>query len=178
MIAKITAPELARECASAALQLAGHREYQTEIEARKEPFDGFVHMGEALIGKGHFMAEEIQDKVMTLTQRRHQLLETWQRREEIYLRNTDALLFERDSSSLPISNRAHEELGSSISEVEDLIRRHEDFAITLDAQDKKAEASKRITLLEKAFQHLRKLEEETRKAEAQRREQDRLEAAK
>ena len=32
--------------------------------------------------------------------------------------------------------------------------------------------------LEKAFQHLRKLEEETRKAEAQRREQDRLEAAK
>lgn len=32
--------------------------------------------------------------------------------------------------------------------------------------------------LESAFQHLRKLEEETRKAEAQRREQDRLEAAK
>jgi len=32
--------------------------------------------------------------------------------------------------------------------------------------------------LETAFQHLRKLEEETRKAEAQRREQDRLEAAK
>ncbi len=37
MIAKITAPELARDSASAALQLAGHREYQTEIEARKEP---------------------------------------------------------------------------------------------------------------------------------------------
>ena len=32
--------------------------------------------------------------------------------------------------------------------------------------------------METAFQHLRKLEEETRKAEAQRREQDRLEAAK
>ncbi|XP_046630760.1 spectrin beta chain, non-erythrocytic 1-like isoform X4 [Daphnia pulicaria] len=184
MIAKITAPELARECASAALQLAGHREYQTEIEARKEPFDRFVHMGEALIGKGHFMAEEIQDKVMTLTQRRHQLLETWQRREEIYLRNMDALLFERDASQLEswLESRekilAHEELGSSISEVEELIRRHEDFAKTLDAQDQKAEALKRITLLEKAFQHLRKLEEETRKAEAQRREQDRLEAAK
>lgn len=32
--------------------------------------------------------------------------------------------------------------------------------------------------IENAFQHLRKLEEETRRAEAQRREQDRLEAAK
>ena len=38
--------------------------------------------------------------------------------------------------------------------------------------------SRRVTLIESAFQHLRKLEEETRKAEAQRRDQDRLEAAK
>jgi hypothetical protein len=68
-----------------------------EIEASKEPFDRFVHMGEDLIGKGYFMAEEIQDKVMTLTQRRHQLLETWQRREEIYLWSMDPLLFERDA---------------------------------------------------------------------------------
>jgi hypothetical protein len=90
---------------------------------------------------------------MTLTQRRHQLLETWQRREEIYLRNMDALLFERDASQLEswLESRekllAHEELGSSISEVEELIRRHEDFAKTLDAQDQKAEALKRITLV-------------------------------
>lgn len=153
MIAKITAPELARDSASAALQLAGHRECQTEIEARKEPFDCFVHMGEALIGKGHFMAEEIHDKVTTLTQRRQQLLETWQRREEIYLQNMDALLFERDASQLEswLQSRekllAHEELGSSIPEVEELIRRHDDFAKTLDAQDQKAEALKRITLV-------------------------------
>lgn len=133
--------------------MAGHREYQKEIEARKEPFDRFVQMGEALIGRGHFLAEEIQDKVTTLTQRRHQLLETWQRREEIYLRNMDALLFERDAAQLEswLESRekllAHENLGSSISEVEELIRRHEDFTKTLDAQDQKAEALKRITLV-------------------------------
>jgi hypothetical protein len=97
MIDKMTAPELARERANIALQLAGHREYQTEIEARKELFDLFIHMGEALIGKRYFMAEEIQEKVMILTQRRHQLLETLQRKEEIYLWNMDTLLFERDA---------------------------------------------------------------------------------
>ena len=153
MIDKITAPVLARERVSIGLQLAGHRENQTEIKARKELFDRFVNMGEALIDKGYYMAEEIQDKVIILTQRRHQLLETWQRREEIYLRNMDALLFERDASQLEswLESRekllAHEELGSSISEVEELIRRHEDFAKTLDAQDQKAEALKRITLV-------------------------------
>jgi spectrin beta len=56
---------------------------------------------------------------------------------------------------------AHEELGSSISEVEELIRRHEDFTKTLDAQDQKAEALKRITLvrnetsMEKLLHHSR-----------------------
>lgn len=153
MVAKITAPELARDSASAGLQLAGHREYQTEIKARKEPFERFVSTGEAFISNGHFMSEEIHEKIMTLTQRRHQLLETWQRREEIYLRNMDALLFERDAAQLEswLESRekllAHEELGSSIAEVEELIRRHEDFTKTLDAQDQKAEALKRITLV-------------------------------
>ena len=97
MIDKITAPVLARERASIGLQLAGQRENQTEIKARKELFDRFVNMGEALIDKGYYMAEEIQDKVIILTQRRHQLLETWQHKEEIYLWNMDTLLFERDA---------------------------------------------------------------------------------
>lgn len=157
MIAKITAPELARDATSAALQLATHKEYQAEIDARKEVSDRFVKTGECLIVDGHFMADEIQDKISTLTQRRKLLLETSQRREEIYLQNLDALLFERDASQLEtwLKSRekllAPEELGSSLTEVEELIRRHEDFEKTLEAQDQKAEALKRITLVTLQF---------------------------
>ena len=157
MIAKITAPDLARDCGSAALQMAAHREYKTEIDARQEAFDRFVNTGKALITDGHFLADEIQDKVDTLTQRRQLLLESFKRREDIYEQNMDALLFERDAAQLEswLESRrkllAQEELGNSITEVEELIRHHEDFAKTLDAQDPKAEALKRSTLVSNFF---------------------------
>ncbi len=46
-----------------------------------------------MTGDGHFMVDEIREKITALTQRRKLLLETSQRREEIYLQNLDALLF-------------------------------------------------------------------------------------
>lgn len=102
---------------------------------------------------GHFLADEIQDKVQTLTGRRELLIESGRRREDIYLQNLDALYFERDACQLEswlLSREkllASDALGTSILEVEDLIRRHEDFEKTLEAQDEKANALKRITLV-------------------------------
>ncbi len=64
---KITAPELARDATNAALQLAIHKEYHTEIEARKEASNRLVRTGGGLIGDGHFMADEIQEKNTALT---------------------------------------------------------------------------------------------------------------
>ena len=68
MIAKITAPDLARDVTSAELQLAAHKEYKAEIDARKEAFDRFVLTGNGLIADGHFLADEIQDKVYRIDQ--------------------------------------------------------------------------------------------------------------
>ena len=105
------------------------------------------------IVSGHFLADEIQDKVQTLTGRRELLIESGQRREDIYMQNLDALYFERDASQLETWLMSREKLlgsdalGSSILEVEDLIRRHEDFEKTLEAQDEKANALKRTTLV-------------------------------
>lgn len=153
MIAKITAPDLARDCVSAAQQVAAHREYYAEIDGRKGAFDKFIKTGRALIADGHFMADEIEDKILTLSQRHELLLSSGQRREDIYQQNVDALNFERDAAQLEswlISREkllAHDQVGGSIAEVEELIRRHEDFEKTLDAQNEKAEALKRITLV-------------------------------
>ena len=106
---------------------------------------------------GHFLADEIQDKVLTLTGRRELLIESGKRREDIYMQNLDALYFERDALQLEswlVSREkllASDALGSSILEVEDLIRRHEDFEKTLEAQDEKASALKRTTLVRSDF---------------------------
>lgn len=153
MIAKITAPDLARDSTSAALQVAAHREYYTEIDGRKGAFDKFIKTGRALIADGHFMSEEIEDKILTLTQRHELLLSSGQRREDIYQQNLDALNFERDAAVLEAWLESRDKIlkddnvGISIAEVEELIRRHEDFEKTLDAQDEKAEALKRITMV-------------------------------
>ena len=52
MIAKITAPDLARDVTSAELQLAAHKEYNAEIDARKEAFERFIRTGNGLIADG------------------------------------------------------------------------------------------------------------------------------
>ena len=54
MIAKITAPDLARDVTSAELQLAAHKEYKAEIDARKEAFERFIRTGNGLIADGKF----------------------------------------------------------------------------------------------------------------------------
>lgn len=152
MIAKITAPDLARDLASASQQIATNREYYAEIDARKGAFDKFIQTGRALIADGHFMADEIEDKILTLTQRHDQLLSSGQRREDIYQQNVDALEFERDAAQLESWLKSREKLladdivGDSIAEVEELIRRHEDFEKTLEAQKDMAEALKRTTM--------------------------------
>ena len=152
MIAKITAPELARDLPSAVQQVAAHREYYAEIDGRKGAFDKFIKTGRALIADGHFMAEEIEDKIQALTQRHEQLLSSGQRREDIYQQNVDALSFERDAAQLESWLAAREKfladdhVGDSIAEVEDLIRRHEDFEKILEAQNEMAEALKRTTM--------------------------------
>lgn len=153
LIAKITAPDLARDVAGSELQLAVHAEYKKELEARTESLDDFVKDGRELIDGGHFLAEEIQEKLQTLSQRRELLLDTWKRRQEVYEQNCDAQKFERDAAQLEawLLSRdkllLQDDLGASIVEVDDLIRRHDDFQKTLEAQDEKANALKRSTLV-------------------------------
>lgn len=88
-MAKITAPELPKDVPGAEAVISRHKEYKTEVDARTDSFDNFSAAGNALIDQGHFMAEEIADKIATLEARRKLLLETWQKRALIYERNHD-----------------------------------------------------------------------------------------
>lgn len=69
--------------------ISRHKEYKTEIDARSDAFDKFSDAGNALIDQGHFMAEEIAEKIAVLESRRKFLLETWTTRHETYTRVLD-----------------------------------------------------------------------------------------
>ncbi|XP_013777045.2 LOW QUALITY PROTEIN: spectrin beta chain, non-erythrocytic 1-like [Limulus polyphemus] len=182
MKALITSDELAKDVAGAEALLARHKENKTEIDARIESCNRFREKGNAIIKSGHFMADDVRDHIQHLNESFKQLLDTWEKRQDLYELNLDTQIFKQDAEQLEnwLQNREpillDDQFGDSISAVDELIRKHEDFEKTIDAQEEKLTALKRITKLEDAFQKQKASEDENRKEEAVRREQDRINA--
>lgn len=183
-VARITSDDLARDVAGAEALLTRHRETRTEIDARADSFARFVATGEAIVASGHFMSDEVRDRIRRLTESHDGLLQTWERRNVLYEQSLDLQLFLREAEQLEAWLSSREtllrdvDLGDSITGVEELIRKHDDFMKTVEAQEERFNAIKRITKLEEAFRKLKEQEEEQRKLEAQKREQERMDAMK
>ncbi|XP_043493138.1 spectrin beta chain, non-erythrocytic 5 isoform X1 [Polistes fuscatus] len=184
MVAKVTAPELARDVPGAEALISRHNEYKTEIDTRKEAFEKFYKTGQELIEQGHFLGKEIEEKISVLRLRKQILLDTWEQRKLIYEQNLDTQLFKREAETLEnwIVSREpmlHDgKLGDSIPQVEELIRKHEDFEKTIEAQEERFNALNRITMLEKAFRKQQEAEMAARQAEKERIERARIEERK
>ncbi|XP_044008912.1 spectrin beta chain, non-erythrocytic 5 isoform X1 [Aphidius gifuensis] len=184
MVAKVTAPELARDVTGAEILISRHNEYKSEIDARQDTFTKFYSVGDGLIKQGHFLAKEIQDKISVLEQRKQILTDTWEQRKFIYEQNLDTQMFKQEAETLenwiisrePMLNDG--KFGDTIPQVEDLIRKHEDFEKTIEAQEDKFESLKRITMLEQAFQKQQEVELAARLAEKERIEKSRYEERK
>ncbi|XP_076313686.1 LOW QUALITY PROTEIN: spectrin beta chain, non-erythrocytic 5-like [Tachypleus tridentatus] len=182
MKALITSDELAKDVAGAEALLARHKENKSEINARIESCNRFREKGNTIIKSGHFMADDVRDHIQHLNEAFKQLLDIWEKRQDLYELNLDTQKFKQDAEQLEnwLQNREpillDDQFGDSISAVDELIRKHEDFEKTIDAQEEKLTALKRITKLEDAFQKQKANEDQNRKEEAVRREQDRINA--
>ncbi|KAL1131759.1 hypothetical protein AAG570_011372 [Ranatra chinensis] len=184
MIAKVTAPDLAQDVSGAEALISRHLELKAEISSRDEAFSEFYLIGSALIERGHVFANKIQDSIRVLEQRKHLLHDIWEKRKVLYDQNLDTQMFKRDAEMLEkwIQSREpllhDEKLGDSIQQVLDLIRKHEDFEKTIEAQEEKFNALRRITLLEQAFLKQQEAEIAARLAEKERIEKEKVEALK
>lgn len=184
MLARITAPELAKDVAGAEALIAKIKEHRTEVDSRNEAFDTFYKTGSKLIKDGHFLANEVQEKIAVLNQRKRLLDNTILQRAEIYELNLDTQIFLKEAEVIEswiISRQVQlkdGKLGESIAQVEDLLRKHEDFEKTVAAQEEKVLALKRITLLEQKFKRQLEAEQAARVAEKERVERERHEALK
>ncbi|KAG1650604.1 Spectrin beta chain, non-erythrocytic 5 [Nymphon striatum] len=184
MMAIMTSDELARDVEGAEALVNKHKEHKAEISTRTDAVAKFTECGRSLIDEGHFMADEIEDKIKRLDTSFQSLLSTWEKRKSLYDQNLDTQIFLRDAEQLEswIKSRQsvleNPHLGDSILAVEELIRKHEDFEKTIDAQAENFSALQRTTMLEEAFRNQQIAEEKNKKVEAQQREHDRLDTMK
>lgn len=184
MLAKITAPDLATDVGGAESLIMKIKEHQAEVDARNEVFENFYDAGKKLIKDKHFLANEVDDRIKVLEQRQLLLSKTLHNRRELYNLNLDTRMFLREATILEnwiVSREVQLKdavLGESIPQVEDLIRKHEDFEKTVAAQEEKFLALKRITLLEKLFIKQKEEEEAAKQAEKERIEKERIEGVK
>lgn len=184
MIAKITAPDLAQDVPGAEALIARHTENFAEIDARSDEIAKFFSDGSKLVNQGHFLADEVEEKIRILRERHKLLLDTWTKRKNIYEQNLDTQIFKRDAEILENWLVAREpilrdnQLGESINQAEDLLRKHDDFEKTIMAQEEKFNALQRITLLEEQFQKQKEAEMAAKHAERERIEKEKIEARK
>ncbi|XP_055716450.1 spectrin alpha chain, non-erythrocytic 1 isoform X4 [Phlebotomus papatasi] len=183
-LANITAPDLALDVPGAEAQIKQLEENRQVIEARKDAFEKFYEAGKTLIDNKHFLANEVKQKVSVLEQRYNFLQHTLAERRKIYELNHDTRLFMREAEILEnwINGRQSMvkdvELGDSIPQIEDLIKRHDDFEKTVSAQEEKFNAVKRITMLEQLMRKQKEEELAAQRAEKERLAKERLESIK
>ena len=184
VIAKITSPDLAADLTGAETLIARHKELKSELDARQDSFRRFESAGKELVAAGHFMSSEILEKISVLNSRWEKMQECWGLREEIYNQHLDFLQWSKETDAVESWMASREpsildsNLGTNIVEVEELIKRQQDFEGAIVAKEAELGSVHRVTMIEKNFAALREREEASRQEEVVRREQERLEGIK
>ncbi|XP_031304094.2 spectrin beta chain, non-erythrocytic 2 isoform X1 [Camelus dromedarius] len=167
---QMDAQERPRDVSSADLVIKNHQGIKAEIEARADCFSSCIDMGQGLLARSHYAAEEISEKLSQLQARRQETADKWQEKMDWLQLVLEVLVFGRDAgmaeawlcSQEPLVRSA--ELGCTVDEVESLIKRHEAFQKSAVAWEERFSALEKLTALEEQEQERkRKKEEEERR---------------
>ncbi|CAF4169603.1 unnamed protein product, partial [Rotaria sp. Silwood2] len=111
-----------------------------------------------LINRRHARSSEVKEKCVQLSMLRDRLEDTWHERWEYLQVILEVYQFARDASIAETwliaqeSYLTNEELGETLDQVENLIKRHEQFEKSLMAQEDRFNALRNLTTLEKKRQ--------------------------
>ncbi|EHB13805.1 Spectrin beta chain, brain 2 [Heterocephalus glaber] len=169
---QMDAQERPRDVSSADLVIKNQQSIKAEIEARADRFSSCIDMGQELLARSHYAAEEISEKLSQLQARRQETADKWQEKMDWLQLVLEVLMFGRDAgmaeawlcSQEPLVRSA--ELGCTVDEVENLIKRHEAFQKSAVAWEERFSALEKLTALEereKEQKRKREEEEEQRK---------------
>ncbi|XP_048733527.1 spectrin alpha chain, non-erythrocytic 1-like isoform X2 [Ostrea edulis] len=157
MMAIILAEEIARDLPNAELMMTRCKEHKAEIDSRQEAVNKFLETGKIMIENGHFLSDEIKEKVTDLNTAWEALLKTFEQYQELCEQNLEAQQLRHEMEQLEAWMNIREPMmkeknvGENIQGVEELLRRQDDFEKTVDAQSEKFNAICRRTQLEKSL---------------------------
>ncbi|XP_068802060.1 spectrin beta chain, non-erythrocytic 5 isoform X2 [Struthio camelus] len=143
MHALVISEELANDVLGAELLIKRHEEYKREIEKQWLKYEEMQQAGDDLMKNGHFMSVEIEEKLLELSELMKKVKESWEMRKELYEENWEIQLLRRELEQAEAWLAAKESFlsdpsyGDSVSEVEKLLKKHQDFEKMLAAQEEK-----------------------------------------
>ncbi|XP_027737533.1 spectrin beta chain, non-erythrocytic 5 [Empidonax traillii] len=143
MHALVISEELANDVLGAELLIKRHEEYKREIEKQWLKYEEMQRAGGDLVKNAHFMSVEIEEKLLELSELMKKVKESWDMRKVLYQENWEIQLLRRELEQAEAWLTAKESFlsdsnyGDSVSEVEELLKKHHDFEKMLAAQEEK-----------------------------------------
>merc|ERR1712062_264902 len=156
--------EKPRDVSGVELLMNNHQGHKAEIEARQDNFEDCKGLGKELLSRNHYASNEIKEKLNELINMSNEMLHRWEERWEHLQLILEVYQFARDAAVAEAWLMAQdpylksEELGQTINEVENLIKKHEAFEKAAAAQEERFAALERLTTFE--LKELRRRQEE------------------
>merc|ERR1711953_1152390 len=163
--------EKPRDVSGVELLMNNHQGHKAEIDAREDNFGDCVSLGKELLSRNHYASNDIKEKLLELTNLRNEMLHRWEERWEHLQLILEVYQFARDAAVAEAWLMAQdpylksEELGQTIDEVENLIKKHEAFEKAAAAQEERFAALERLTTFELKELRRRQEEDEQRRRE-------------
>ncbi|XP_053239381.1 spectrin beta chain, non-erythrocytic 5 isoform X2 [Podarcis raffonei] len=143
MQALIISEELANDLLGAELLIKRHEEHKRDIEMRWLKYEDLEQARNNLLKTGHFMSVEIEEKLSELLELMRMVRECWDMKKDLYEENWEIQLLRRELDLAEAWMTTKEgflsdpSYGHSVSDVENLLKKHQDFEKILKAQEEK-----------------------------------------
>ncbi|KAJ0063351.1 hypothetical protein NL108_000299, partial [Boleophthalmus pectinirostris] len=155
IICQIGTGEKPRDVSSVEVLMNYHQSLKSEVEARRNSMVECVEMGKTLLAARNPAAPEIKEKLDKVLSKQHELSEKWDKHWEVLQQLLEVHQFAQEAvvaeawltAQEPLLNSS--ELGTSVDEVEQLIRRHEAFRKAAASWEERFSSLRRLTSVEK-----------------------------
>ncbi|CAM5129135.1 unnamed protein product [Natator depressus] len=155
IICQISTSEKPRDVSSVEVLMNYHQGLKSEIDARSQSITACVELGKTLVLNRSPAAEEIKGQLEKLLAKKEELTEKWDKHWEWLQQMLEVHQFAQEAVVADAWLTAQEpllkshDLGSSVDEVEQLIRRHEAFRKAASSWEERFSSLRRLTTLEK-----------------------------
>ncbi|XP_032446801.1 spectrin beta chain, non-erythrocytic 4 isoform X2 [Xiphophorus hellerii] len=144
-----------RDVSSVEVLMNYHQSLKSEVEARSQSTLECIEMGKMLLAARNPAAEEIKEKLEKVVAKQRELSEKWDKHWEFLQQLLEVHQFAQEAMVAEAWLTAQEplisskELGGSVDEVEQLIRRHEAFRKAAATWEERFSSLRRLTTVEK-----------------------------